>query len=219
MPNWCMTDIWFYSDNKEQLKNFYDKVVTIYEGKPAIENDFGNGWLGDYVNALIPDLCDEVRFRGAIETISELDETVFSIYVMSAWAHMIQMWLAILDRHYPDIKLHYAAIEPGFEIYAKSRDNFFAGDYEFVISLNKADNKEYDYYYQEYSFAMEDLQRVIEDCFGAEVYNKIPKDYWELETEEDCKKLSDYLSQYLDDSKEEFIYINKFCEEDFESTC
>ena len=56
---------------------------------------------------------------------------------------------------------------------------------------------------------MEDLQRVIEDCFGAEVYNKIPKDYWELETEEDCKKLSDYLSQYLDDSKKSlFILIN-----------
>ena len=72
-----MTDIWFYSDNKEQLKNFYDRVVAIYEGKPAIENDFGHGWLGDYVNALIPDLCDEVRYRGAIETISELDETVF----------------------------------------------------------------------------------------------------------------------------------------------
>lgn len=219
MPNWCMTDIWFYSDNTEQLKNFYDRVVEIYNGKPSQENDFGNGWLGEYVDAFIPDLSEEVRYRGSIEIISELDETVFAIYVMSAWVPMIQMWLAILNKHFPDVKLHYVGIEPGFEIYAKSRNNFFAEDCEFIISLNKLNSPEYDYYYKEYSFTKEDLQYVIKDCFGAEIFDKIPKEYWSLESDEDCDKLSKYLSQYLDEAKEEYIYINKFYEEDFDNAC
>jgi hypothetical protein len=137
MPNWCNSTIYFYSKDKSTIQNFKDKVVKIYNSTATVENGFGKGWLGDYVNTLLApeyhtDKDNNPPCRGRLEFYDEPGIIKydgywhFRIHTETAWTPMLEMWQMILKRHYPKIKIAFLAEEPGCEIYIKyDPDNVF----------------------------------------------------------------------------------------------
>ena len=172
MPNWCGTDIIFYSNNKEQLKTFYEKFDEIYNGKATIENGFGNGWLGDFVNTLIPEEYENIRCRGSVDFYEEIyhkTENIdyFRIYTQTAWAPMLKMWRLIIEKYFPSVKIAYCAEECGMEIYDKyDESGLFLSEYYATISAYDDDDGEY---YSDYFDSKKELVDYLNETFGVNV--------------------------------------------------
>ena len=137
MPNWCSTNIAFYSENKEQLEAFHKKVLEIQNGNATQENDFGKGWLGDYANTFYPEIgAINIECRGTANDISDIEKIVdkyndFYMYTFTAWTAKIGLFYKITKDFYPDIKIAFVSDEPGCEYYCKWDDEglFWPEDY------------------------------------------------------------------------------------------
>ena len=135
MPNWCGSSVFFYSQDRNAIQDYRNKLEEIYKAASTVENDFKGGWLGDFVNTLLApeyhtdnddDNCP--RCRGSIETPPEDWEIqeggkgnwYFVIYTQTAWGPMIDMWVKIIEKHYQDrISIAFSAEECGMAIYVK----------------------------------------------------------------------------------------------------
>lgn len=126
MPNWCFTQITFHG-NKTEIEDFHKKI-TEWTSESLGKSDFGNAWLGNVlIGAGLGDRIDAepnlLRCRGTIDYIdpiehSDDDDTTFYVEVETAWAPMMLMWKAVIDKlEYKSIGLSYMAEEPGCEVY------------------------------------------------------------------------------------------------------
>lgn len=41
MPNWCKTNITFFSESEDQITKLYDALCKLDAGKSLLPNDFG----------------------------------------------------------------------------------------------------------------------------------------------------------------------------------
>lgn len=136
MPNWCSTVIKFYSENREQLEAMHKKFNEIRNGKPTVENDFKNGFMGDYANTFLPELGhDKVECRGWVDGIDEIEHNdkydVFTMWTETAWTAKMGMWAEIVKRFYPEVHIAYIAEECGcdyFCVWDKTKGQMFFPD-------------------------------------------------------------------------------------------
>lgn len=211
MPNWCTTDIIFSSDNHEQLKEFYDKIVLIYNSDATAPNGFGKGWLGDYVNALLSPLTHEsdINCRGWINYIDDsLSGGYFSISEESAWMPALNIWRLIIEKHYPAVEISYLATEPGCGLYYYCDDYGYFND-RYELDINIEGRNKYNYYHEYYSNLkgiLDDLQK-LSDTLSLNIdvekfYNK--HNFEELEYE--------FMEKLEVLNKDNFIYIHEYIE-------
>lgn len=148
MPNWCSTNIAFYSENKDQLEAFRKKALEIQNGDATQENDFGKGWLGDYANTFYPEIgAMNIECRGTASDISEIEQMgkyhYFRMYTWTAWTAKIGLFYKITKDFYPDVEIAYVSEESGCEYYCKwdEEDFFYCGDYYLDICYPNADGE------------------------------------------------------------------------------
>lgn len=124
MPNWCDTEIIFYSHKINKLRDLHEKMRKIYFSQSSQENDFINRWMSDYANAFFPEIgAEKIDCRGSVFYI---DEDInrkeiyfyFKINTQTAWSPKMGLWNEIISRSYAgDIFIAYASEEPGMELY------------------------------------------------------------------------------------------------------
>lgn len=110
MPNWCSTAIKFYSKDKDRVDEMYKKFLGIIKGEPTQENDFKNGWMGDFANTFFPELgAEKIECRGWVDGMDEpydYDEyRVFTMWTETAWGPKIAIWNEIVEKFYPEVKI------------------------------------------------------------------------------------------------------------------
>lgn len=134
MPNWCYSNIVFYSTNRLRVEKMYNDFNKIINGESSEPNDFGHGWMGDFASKYFPEIeLNKINCRGSVINISELDyadddnpETgeeenyrFFTIQTETAWAPKMGLWREIIKKKYPDVKIAYDSEEPGMGYYYK----------------------------------------------------------------------------------------------------
>lgn len=172
MPNWCSTDITFYSsnENKEQLKKLYNNIKQIINSPSEIKNGFGNSWLGNIIHKHGLD-WEKIDCRGSIGFLDEFNGNYFRIQQEDAWGPNIDMWKDIINKEYTDIELVYAAEEPGCELYINSDvDSIFYDEfYKIDGYLPKVESfTNTDDYISEYLRDAGEVQGLIEEIVGQE---------------------------------------------------
>lgn len=139
MPNWCHTEYVFEGSKSEVLK-LHQKLSQLLscEYKSTVDNDFGNGWLGD---VLINHGFDwkKVSCRGFIDdlydVVTEENTTYFKLATSTAWGPLNDMWDIIIENHYPSIKYVYLAIEHGCSLYLNSDTEGKYYDERYLLDL------------------------------------------------------------------------------------
>ena len=160
MPNWCSTDITFYSANKEPIEKMRKMLTKLEENPSRVENDFGSLWLGNILDAHNIDWKKE-SCRGYITYFSQIEEKeeywTIQVQQEDAWTPNHEMWYQVLDAEtdYEGIELVYYAFEPGCPIYitSDSSGSFYPIRYRIEACLQKTDcNYPYhDYIEEEFS--------------------------------------------------------------------
>lgn len=155
MPNWCFSGITFYSKNEEQIRSMHKVFEEIYNAKPTEENKFGNGWMGDYANTLLPEHgADKVDCRGSVTYIDDdvqvgFGNTLafFKIETETAWGAKIGMWQKIVEEHYPEVEIAYVGEECGNGYFVKWDKNglFYNEEYYLDGCLPSKTEGEYIY--------------------------------------------------------------------------
>ena len=129
MPNWCYTNINICHNDKDKMKDLYDKIME-WTSKNYSDNGFGVTWLGNIVGfsgIADPDKDVYPRCRGTLSSIS-FDNNQINLSTETAWAPMMQMWQMIVDKYLPDADIWYTAEEPGNCIF-ESNDPDVIGKY------------------------------------------------------------------------------------------
>lgn len=198
MANWCNTRFIFYSENTEQLTDFYNKLKEYTSENFNTKNSWGNDWLGNIVMGFgfDPDK-DNIRCRGCITFIDdELIGDSFALDTETAWVPMTGMWNSILSKYYPDIEYVFQAEEQGCEIYLTSDidRNFFGDRYYIDTCVNGI-------YYSEYSSSEKGVISLINDIFGLKGDNR-------LSTLLEAMAYVEKFNNASDD--DDFAYIHEF---------
>lgn len=128
MPNWCMTNMNIYCDDKDKLKEFND-LLDEWTSKDYMENGFGHTWLGNIVlgsgiGTVDTGKTTDVRCRGNM-CYKDLHEDQLTIETETAWSPLMSIWTKLIDTYIPDARLFYTAEEPGCGIY-------YTNDYDYV---------------------------------------------------------------------------------------
>jgi hypothetical protein len=114
-----MTDTVFYGE-KEDIKRFREKLLSVKNQDFKIETDFGKQWLG-FVLKTFGINWKDVYCRGAITEITELYEndygTHFFVKSDDAWGPRYEVWNAVLEKIEEPIKMEIFAEEPGCGVY------------------------------------------------------------------------------------------------------
>lgn len=139
MPNWCYTNINICHNDKDKLKDFFDKVEE-WRQKPYKKNDFDTyslGWLGNIVgNSGLAewkdnDFVPSIRCRGSLQTF-ELKENSINIDTETAWGPMLKMWQLLCEKYLPGADIYYTAEECGNGLY-QTNDPDVIGKYHIDV--------------------------------------------------------------------------------------
>lgn len=151
MPNWCSTNITFYSENKNQIEKLHSVLDELDANETRLPNGFGNLWLGNIIDYFGENYKGN-QCRGEIAYFDEVrkDEEYycFEIQQMDAWCPQLDAWEIALSRaDFCDVNYVYVAEESGCGIYVCSdTDGLFYGD-KYVVDLyleGKYANADYD---------------------------------------------------------------------------
>lgn len=211
MPNWCMTTIKFYSEDKEQVEAMHKKFREIMDGEPTVENGFGHGFMGDYANTFLPELGhDKVECRGHVDQIDDVEQLdqywVFTVWTVTAWGAKMGMWNEIVKRFYPKVEIAYIAEEGGNDYYCvwdSTADKKFYPEKFYFDGCFPKEEGHCEYIDDRYSFqSIEEIHEYLD--------NHLPFDYLHTDnldalTENIQNKLDDYgeLHEY-----DESLYVN-----------
>ena len=188
MANWCDTHIVFFSDNTEQLGDFYNKLRTgKHNDLGSIAECFGIG-------------RDKFPCRGAVYYISEIEDSrQFYIDQEDAWLPKITVWQEILKKNYPEINLVFRAEEPGCEIFINSD---IEGDY---ISEE---------YYLDYCLPDTDyVTEFFNDKSSLILYGKKLFDDDSICTVSDIRSRAEAIIENSDDADDYFFSLYKYAKE------
>lgn len=195
MPNWCSTTIAFYSTEEQKLLKFFDEINRIFHLESSLEDDFENGCLGKFVNEFLPDIgvYGEVRCRGYIcEVGTEIKvfngQYYFTIITETAWVSMIEMWVKILERHFPDINIAFIGEEFGNCYYVKYDDIGFFPEMAYCSIYGNSGRFGDSEYFCDKNNAMQWLEEILEMKFPeADSVYEIEESYNARQEEEDNK--------------------------------
>ena len=191
MPNWCTTYYVLEGDKKEirTLNKTLNKLMS--RKKPAIENGFGNNWLGCLVNALGGD-WKEIRCRGSWDD-NEITGDVLRLTTETAWGAMNEVFDFICKK-FPSIKYYYSAEEPMMgEFYTNDKEGkYFPDRYQIDLCTPKEE------YENEYFQTLADALKWLSD-------NYCPNN--PLHSEEDVDTLD---NKWREESDEAFITLNTY---------
>lgn len=215
MPNWCSTNITFYTENKEQLEAFHKKVLEIQNGGATQENGFGEGWLGDYANTFYPHIgARDIECRGSAGDISEIEEKgkyyCFSMFTCTAWSAKIGLFYRITKDFYPDIKIAYVSEESGCEYYCKWDEEglFWPENYYLDIAYPNADGKTE--YGEEHEYStLKSVFEWLDTCLPFKV--EFCDDEQELESRI-TNRMEEYAEEQGLDHNEYFCVLAKYYE-------
>ena len=136
MPNWCYTNIKFYSKNPNQLMALFKRFNRGSE----------NNSLYDLMKSFYPNETNAFDARGCI--ISSDDEvnrlknkdgvsiSYFGIDTETAWSPKIGIFQKILQDFYPDVELAYLANEDGYGVALKYDNNNLFFDANYHLNAN-----------------------------------------------------------------------------------
>lgn len=219
MPNWCQTVIKFYSENREQLEEMHKKFIEIKDGRPTAENDFKNGWMGDYANTFFPELGhDKIECRGRVDEIDEIEEDgeddreyhVFTIWTETAWTAKMGMWHGIVKQFYPEVHIAYVSEERGcdyFCVWDKTKWRLFFPDTHFVDGCLPTKEGKCEFIEDGYMFdSAKDIMNYLDKTLPFEYEHK--DSLYEL-MEEVQKRLDEYSSSH-ECGEHLYIYLSKF---------
>lgn len=215
MPNWCQTVIKFYSENREQLEEMHKKFTEIKDGRPTEENDFKNGWMGDYANTFFPELGHEkVNCRGRVDEIDEIKDSepysVFTIWTETAWAAKMGIWHEIAKKFYPDVKIAYISEECGcdyFCVWDETEGQRFFPDAYYVDGCLPTKEGKCEYIEDRYSFySVKDIQEYLDKTLPFEYERK--DNLYEL-MDEVQKRLDEYSENHECD-EDLYIHLSEF---------
>ena len=206
MPNWCNTSVGFYTtkDKKEELTRFHDEIEKLETTPSAIENDFGNWWLGNVWYHFMK--TDPSFIRGArgliyyISDVSDFDDThiSFEINTETAWVFEDSFWETILNKCFPNIEMSFIAEECGCQYYEK-RDNIGLFPDEYIIDACINGDC-----LTEYVSCVEDIPAILKD----HGYNK---DFdLSLIKDGEFEANPDDYKEYGLSSEDDYISIHKF---------
>lgn len=158
MPNWCYTDLVFYSENKDDIKKLRKDIIKTYHSV----NKHSKSWWGNivklnkdfhlleetedgklkigYIRCFISSVCDKVY------TVDKGDKTYYCIDVISedAWCPCTAMYDYICEKY--NVKYAMYAIEYGCDVFViKDDDKLFfedaVGHLEFYILDHLSDEE------------------------------------------------------------------------------
>ena len=225
MPNWTRTTYVFYSQQKEIVKDFHDKLLRWLQEATLFPNtwDGSSSWLGNILANAGFDLkeMDEIlRYRGTLEEIAGLEEGrlntsepdvyyYFTILTDTAWIEMPKMWVFILK------KLYGAMAEEkliDFAFIAEEETHYYVHAYNapFLPLLGVATDEKYScltYIGEDFSkeLAFEANQYEMTAGSVAEILSEILDRYVTASEVED----EDLLQQLLDESNAKLKAGNK----------
>ena len=173
MPNWCYTNITICHNDKNKLKDFFDKVEE-WRKKPYKTNDFDTyslGWLGNIVgNSGLAewkvkengreDFVPSISCRGSLQTF-ELHDDSINIDTETAWGPMLEMWRLLCDKYLPGADIYYTAEESGNGLYQTNDPDVADTYYIDIWEPPEEFEDEESMYEAEESDAIEFLQRVL----------------------------------------------------------
>lgn len=177
MPNWCKTNITFFSESEDQITKLYDALCKLDTGKSLLPNDFGNLWLGNILHYFGFKWTD-ISCRGSISLIDILSKDAdrgfyFEIEQEDAWDANTEVWDEILSKEeFSDINYVFMAEEPGCMLYVNSDSSglFYDTRYTVDVCLNGKFSNDKTYgYTQEYFSTEKDCLaylRIISDSLG-----------------------------------------------------
>jgi len=174
MPNWCYTNISICHNDKNKLKDFFDKVEE-WRKKPYKTNDFDTyslGWLGNIVgNSGLAewkvkengreDFVPNISCRGSLQTF-ELHENNININTETAWGPMLEMWKLLCEKYLPGADIYYTAEECGNGLF-QTNDPDVVGKYYIDVwdTPPEGFEEEESVYEAEEDDTIEFLQRVL----------------------------------------------------------
>lgn len=217
MPNWCATNIYFYSENKKEISDFCEKLTQFIK-VPAHDkiHASGSNWLGNmlcYAGYDYDKVVDGLYgyCRGWVQYIGDVEENsdyfAFAVDVEDAWGPHIEPWRYVLDGLNPNntIKIAWVAEEPGCEVYVKyDPDGLFFGDYEYNMDCYAEDDEAFDRFPE---------LRDGCDIYTAEELMKI----FDLPDMDAVMKRAELINQALDDDYDYgYITIHRYEEADEE---
>lgn len=124
MPNWCYTQIAFFSTDEKGLLKFKKDILTALDSLPIIEKEAKN-WQGRISRYFNSSACGE---RGFIIHTSEISTTYYNgleqyyFYLdqEDAWGPHTDMWSELLYELDNNIDFVFRAEECGNEVYINS---------------------------------------------------------------------------------------------------
>ena len=173
MPNWCYTNINICHNDKNKLKDFFNKVEE-WRKKPYKTNDFDTyslGWLGNIVgNSGLAewkvkengreDFVPSISCRGSLQTF-ELHDDSINIDTETAWGPMLEMWRLLCDKYLPGAEIYYTAEESGNGLYQTNDPDVADTYYIDIWEPPEEFEDEESMYEAEESDAIEFLQRIL----------------------------------------------------------
>ena len=173
MPNWCYTNITIYHNDKNKLKDFFDKVEE-WRKKPYKTNDFDNyslGWLGNIVgNSGLAEwkvkengrehFVPNISCRGSLQTF-ELHDNSINLSTETAWGPMLEMWKLLCEKYLPGSELYYTAEESGNGLFQTNDPDYIGRYYIDVWEPPEEFEEEESVYDAEEDDTIEFLQRVL----------------------------------------------------------
>lgn len=209
MPNWCLNDITFYTNNNnlKELKKLHKNISCILNSTSKIENGFGNSWLGN-IAEFHNISYKEVPSRGLVSSINEIDieTSSFRITTETAWVPMHELWVKVLDT-YKEIESVYLAEESGNGIYVNNdEERFFYNesyvaynfsDDEDVIKNSLLYKNDFDYNDYFYTTMYFDTEEEIINTFNKILVKKV-NSYAELVRLEDSNEFNFTLNKFKD---------------------
>ena len=198
MPNWCMTNVTFYSKSENQIKRLHDVLSELDEGESLLPNGFGNLWLGNILHYFGFD-WEKIYCRGSISffgiTTQDADgRFYFEVGQEDAWSPKKEVWDAVLSKEeFSDVEYVYMAEEPGCGLYLNSDSSglFYEDRYTVDVYLDgKFYNDKTCSYNQEY-FTSED------ECL--EYLREISENLGNKQEFATVTEANDWFSNFLDD--------------------
>lgn len=208
MPNLCHTHITFYSKNKVAVNDLHSKLMQYTA--VSYNNEVDKSWLGNILlNAGVGSydeiLADKYGYcRGWVEDIDDVERSggyySFFVTVQDAWTPNTEPFYHLLKKlNTNEIKMAYAAEEPGCEIYVKyDPDNLFYADCEYFV----------DCYFPEESDKIQYAD--IADVEGLQSWDNLCEafktDNWQEITAKADKITNTLQNEYGDG----FVYVHKY---------
>lgn len=174
MPNWCYTNINICHNDKNKLKDFFNKVEE-WRQKPYLPNDFDTytlGWLGNIVgNSGLAkwgkrkdgseDFIPNINCRGSLQTF-ELHDDSINVNTETAWGPMLEMWKLLCDKYLPGAEIYYTAEESGNGLY-QTNDPDVIGKYYIDIVDTQPD--EFEDVEGEYEASLEETVKLLQRIY------------------------------------------------------